>query len=338
LEVFISWSGHASKAVAEALRDWLRNVIQAVRPWMSTSDIDKGARWSSEIAHHLETSRVGIICVTPDNLTAPWLLFEAGALSKTLEHTYVCPYLFGFESRDLTGPLAQFQATRAAKADTKRLVQTINRALGNNALPEENLNSAFEMWWPKLREQLDNISLDENNSDTEPQSAERELLEELIELVRRMAIPELDLRPDLAGKPESGIFSSWNKKELEGLVKALDIELPTKPRTVGGWRLRTEQWFRDVAASRPQPKLEALTVDGEVIVGLMYTLIDGDLALPRAYAEKLWPYAERAVASVTREEDAMLLLRALYIMMTSGRDLQKELRGVIFQERIPAHD
>lgn len=53
--VFVSWSGHRSKVVAGALQGWLEQVIQAVEPWIS-SDIDKGTRWSPEMADRLEWS------------------------------------------------------------------------------------------------------------------------------------------------------------------------------------------------------------------------------------------------------------------------------------------
>jgi hypothetical protein len=75
MEVFISWSGERSKAVAEALHDWLPNVIQTVRPWVSLADIEKGTRWNTDIASQLAECRVGLICLTPENVSAPWLLF-----------------------------------------------------------------------------------------------------------------------------------------------------------------------------------------------------------------------------------------------------------------------
>ena len=83
MKVFISWSGERSRSIAEALREWLPDVIQAVKPWLSAEDIDKGARWSSDLAHELEDAHVGVICLTPENLEEPWIHFEAGALSKT---------------------------------------------------------------------------------------------------------------------------------------------------------------------------------------------------------------------------------------------------------------
>jgi TIR domain len=88
MKVFISWSGERSRAVAEVLRQWLPNVIQAVTSWVSLDDIEKGAPWSTDIAVQLGECRAGLICLTPENLSASWLLFEAGALSKTLDKTF----------------------------------------------------------------------------------------------------------------------------------------------------------------------------------------------------------------------------------------------------------
>src|SRR5580693_1724871 len=124
MNLFISWSGTRSRAVAEALHGWLPSVIQSVKPWMSAADLEKGARWSSDVARHLEETRVGIICLTSDNLDAPWILFESGALSKTLNSTFVCPYLFNVEPSELKGPLVQFQVTKCDKEDTRRLLHT----------------------------------------------------------------------------------------------------------------------------------------------------------------------------------------------------------------------
>lgn len=118
MKVFISWSGARSKNVAEILRSWVPKVLQAVRPWMSDEDISTGTRWSAEIASELEISKAGIVCITPENQHNPWLMFEAGALSKTLTETFVCPYLFDLSPSQLSGPISQFQATLATKEGT----------------------------------------------------------------------------------------------------------------------------------------------------------------------------------------------------------------------------
>ncbi len=66
--------------MADILRQWIPGVIQAVRPYYSPDDIAKGARWTNEISKELDESRIGLICLTSDNLEAPWLMFEAGGL------------------------------------------------------------------------------------------------------------------------------------------------------------------------------------------------------------------------------------------------------------------
>ena len=93
--------GERSRAAAEALRGWLPKIINAIKPWLSSEDIDKGARWSTDVASRLEAAKAGIICLTPSNLHSDWILFEAGALSKTLKNTFVCPFLIGLDPSDV---------------------------------------------------------------------------------------------------------------------------------------------------------------------------------------------------------------------------------------------
>lgn len=183
MKVFISWSGDMSRAVAEALRGWLPCVIQAVEPWVSAHDIERGVRWGPALTRELEQTKVGIICLTPDNLEAPWILFEAGALSKTVEATYVCPFLFRVENSDVEGPLAQFQATRAQKDDTRELVHTINKGLGPSALKEGTLDQVFEKWWPDLEQRLGAIHVSSAAASI-PKRTDRQILEEILELAR----------------------------------------------------------------------------------------------------------------------------------------------------------
>jgi hypothetical protein len=182
MDVFISWSGERSGAAAEALKDWLPKIVNALRPWLSAADIDKGARWSSEIALKLKECKAGIICLTPENIHSDWLLFEAGALSKMIENAFVCPLLIGLEPTDVEQPLAQFQATRAGKADLLNLVKSLNRALGETALTETHIDEAFQVWWPKLESKLQNLP--QQASVTKPHRPDREILEEILELIR----------------------------------------------------------------------------------------------------------------------------------------------------------
>jgi hypothetical protein len=193
MKVFISWSGSLSHKVALAFRDWLPSVIQSSEPYVSSEDIDKGARWSTDISQELEGSNYGILCVTSENIDAPWLNFEAGALSKSFEKSRVSPFLFGVKRSDVKGPLLQFQSTIFEKPDVLKLLNGINQASGEDALPEERLAKVYEVWWPQLEEALSNIIEDKPKIHAAPKDAENEtgstaILEELITLVRQQQI------------------------------------------------------------------------------------------------------------------------------------------------------
>lgn len=183
-KVFISWSGELSKQIADAIRGWLPSVIQSVKPYYTPNDINKGSRWNTEIAHELEESNIGIICLTKDNIEKPWILFEAGALSKNVGYSNVCPILFNFESSELTGPLLSFQATRFEKSDMKKLLKTINEACGESKLGTSVLDNVFEMWWPKLEENIKSIIDGYKDESPRKERSDRELLEEILSLSR----------------------------------------------------------------------------------------------------------------------------------------------------------
>jgi hypothetical protein len=195
--VFISWSGERSGQAAEALRDWLPIVLQAAKPWISSSDIEKGSRGLEEVGRALEGMSVGIICLTPENQTAPWILYEAGALSKTLDaKTRVCTYLLGgLQPQDVTAPLGMFQSTKATKDDTRKLIHTINKALEAPSVPDVNLEALFDGMWSRLEGQL--AVLPEPGSAVQAPRSVPDMVAEILELSRaaansRKAVQDLD--------------------------------------------------------------------------------------------------------------------------------------------------
>lgn len=157
MKVFLSWSGEVSHKVAIVFRDWLPSVIQAIEPYVSSEDIDKGARWSTDIAEELENSTFGILCVTKENIQTPWLNFEAGALSKSMDKSYVSPFLFDIKRSEVNGPILQFQSTIFDKEDIKKLIITLNKACGEGLLTDERISKTFEVWYPSLENQLNDI-------------------------------------------------------------------------------------------------------------------------------------------------------------------------------------
>lgn len=157
MKIFVSWSGKISHDAAQELKRWLPNVIQAItedQVFLSSHDIGKGAQWFSALSEVLEDSNFAILCLTPKNKDTPWMLYEAGAVAKRLGEARVVPLLIGLEPRELTDPLAQFNATQVTKEEVKRLVSAINERLGDDRLTEKKLNDAFGAWWPQLEPKL----------------------------------------------------------------------------------------------------------------------------------------------------------------------------------------
>jgi hypothetical protein len=208
MKIFVSWSGEVSNKVALVFRDWLPSVIQAIEPYVSSEDIDKGARWSTDIAKELEASRFGILCVTRENVEAPWLNFEAGALSKTIDKSRVSPFLFGLKRSEIrTGPLLQFQSTIYEREDLAKLLHSLNNSAEPRCIDEARLDGVFEVWWPRLKEALDPHLLS-SAAPVPPEASPKapkvggdqsEILEEILELARNqhklLNSPEMILPP-----------------------------------------------------------------------------------------------------------------------------------------------
>lgn len=180
MHVFLSWSGPRSKAVAELLHTWLPCVIQALKPWVSTQDLERGCLWTPELNAQLKDSLVGIVCLTLDNRTAPWILFEAGALAKGLSKSRVCTFLIDLRHQDVTGPLAQFNHTGSNKEDVWKLVQTLNNQLADGRLPEKTLDRVFINFWPQFEAEFKAV-LDRHPQD--PSARPRDSAEMLAEVL-----------------------------------------------------------------------------------------------------------------------------------------------------------
>jgi hypothetical protein len=150
VKVFLSWSGQRSKAVAELLSDWIKCVLQASQPWISTRDIDKGAIWFSEISDQLKDTAAGIVCLTQENKEKPWILFETGALAKGLSTSRVCTFLIDLKSSDVEDPLAQFNHTFPDSSSMWGLVCSLNSGLDLARLDEKILRQVFETYWPQF--------------------------------------------------------------------------------------------------------------------------------------------------------------------------------------------
>lgn len=157
--VFISWSGE-SRDIASALCELLDSIFdERINLWKSYQNIKPGERWSDALDRELENSNFAIICLIPNNLTSPWIHYEAGALSKTKTvNSAVVPYCMDLGEGELHDPLSRFQAVVADREGTLGLVSRLNALLDEKgALNKTDLQRKFRDFWPNLDERLRTI-------------------------------------------------------------------------------------------------------------------------------------------------------------------------------------
>lgn len=82
-KIFISWSGENSKEIAKALKEVLEEHIfngTGLECFVSDIDISSGDDWWNKIKRELTNCKLGIVCITKENIKAPWIFFESGAM------------------------------------------------------------------------------------------------------------------------------------------------------------------------------------------------------------------------------------------------------------------
>ena len=227
MRVFISWSGSRSEHIAKSLRTWLPMVLQDVDPWMSQSDIDKGTAGVFEIAKQLKACDFGIFCLTPENRDVPWVNFEAGAISKDIDEARIWTYLYDMNFGDVSGPLARFQHTKVERAETHRLLESMNRKLAK-PLPPDTFNAVFDALWPKFDDLLKSIPKVDPPKPSKPKPPEQ-IAEETLKAVRDLAQEVAGLRARVADMDYTSAFRV-SVSDPVARYKILEDQLPSRQR------------------------------------------------------------------------------------------------------------
>jgi hypothetical protein len=214
MKVFVSWSGQRSKAVAELISDWIKCVLQASHPWISTRDIDKGAIWFSEISDQLKDTAAGIVCLTQENKNKPWILFETGALAKGLSTNRVCTFLIDLQPSDIEDPLAQFNHTVPERTSMWGLTCSLNNCLESHRLDERILRQVFETYWPQFESGFKKALAENKPTETVEPRSDESILSEILRNTRVLSsrIRDIELKVEgdrmLGGSITSSAMSS----------------------------------------------------------------------------------------------------------------------------------
>lgn len=215
MKIFVSWSGNRSRAVAELFSEWLKCVIQASQPWISTRDIDRGAIWFSEINDNLRDVSVGVVFLTQENKDKPWILFETGALAKGLTSNRVCTFLIDLNPSDLQDPLAQFNHTLPEKLGLWNLTRTINSCVTDNPLDEKTLEKVFETYWPQFEADFAQAKLDNPIGEVIPPRSEKDILSEILDNTRSLTHKIRKLEDEVFIKNKSAAKLIDNEQDIE---------------------------------------------------------------------------------------------------------------------------
>lgn len=163
--VFISWSKAYSLGAATVLKEFLPDVIQSCRPWMST-EIQAGSFWSDEIHKKLASVQIGILVLTPENLPSPWLHYEAGALvmklgrdeQEVIREKRVIPLLVNVPKDAVRAPLNLLHMVAADEEGLLKLCEVLAFHIDPSLLTTGRLKRAFDREWPELRGTLDRLA------------------------------------------------------------------------------------------------------------------------------------------------------------------------------------
>lgn len=163
--VFISWSGVTSQTIADALKEAIECVFtrNEVTVFYSRGDISAGSEWYQSIKSELKKSSIGIICLTPENIGAPWIYYESGALAMEYDREAVIPLLANVEMPSRS-PLRELHYKELDREGFISVIEAIARLCSvKRYRSDKNLRcvalGAFEVFFSKASEALREIEV-----------------------------------------------------------------------------------------------------------------------------------------------------------------------------------
>jgi hypothetical protein len=184
-----------------------------------------------EIMKGMQSVRVGLVILTPENLDKPWLHYEAGYLTQYIlsGQGLVSPVLVNVKPSALNGPLANLNVTEFTKPKFEKLVKDINKKL-TSPVDESTLMAVFDVFWGKLQAQVtESVARARRSVSLDKPFDQEKVLNQILTTVRQLAARSID--PDIlvsmvTRRTSSGLKLGW----LDGR-RLLNIEGPC-PRMI----------------------------------------------------------------------------------------------------------
>ena len=105
----------------------------------------------------------------------------------------VIPLLLDLDFKEISGPLAQFQAKKADEAGIKELIVSLNKA-APTPVPDAQLDKLFLALWADLEKQI--AAIPKSGVPTKHNRPQGEILEELVSSVRSVEMRVRDMTDD----------------------------------------------------------------------------------------------------------------------------------------------
>ncbi|GAA4657956.1 toll/interleukin-1 receptor domain-containing protein [Arthrobacter cryoconiti] len=249
MKVFISWSGDRSKAVAREVKTWVKEVFQTSIVFMSDEDISAGTNWSERIKKELADTKIGIICLTPENQDAKWINFEMGALSKAVDgdDTRVIPLLIGFESTGQVGqPAVSFNMIKMDQNGFRKAAKSINEVIIEaHRRDRASLENVSDVWWKKIKREAEKAAAKLPDDLPAPRD-QAELIEEVLYTVR-----SIEKRAIVSGLVPISMLNDQElmarqKQQLQNEIGYLIAADAKEPRRKGDFSqvMLNDKWVR----------------------------------------------------------------------------------------------
>lgn len=143
-KLFISWSKASTRGIADSLARHLELMLPRQEVFVSTRDITLGENFRNVIDEQLKSSSFALICVNSENIKEPWLHYEAGAISATIEKAHIIPLLFDGDFEIIKDtPLGVFHAIKYDKEAIRQIVDLVSD-------DKTRAQEYFKKFWPDL--------------------------------------------------------------------------------------------------------------------------------------------------------------------------------------------
>jgi len=164
--VFISWSKEPAGEIAKKVQYLLGKIFPdpTIKFFVSKAEcggIRGGDKGRNILDVELEQSNFGILILTENNFERPWIMFEAGALSKDSKISKVVPICFKRDKTKIENPIEVFNRVKYDKDDfLESLIYQIEKVRYEkepSPQQKENLSKSLNDYWEEFQKATDEI-------------------------------------------------------------------------------------------------------------------------------------------------------------------------------------